>query len=496
MSGRKRIKRSSTFRRYFISIFSAILVSFIILGISMLAFVAGYWQRETVERIQSNVQHLSHLSSQYFELEIDDKYQNNPTIMLAYSLSLVSQSLGSGADIYICNLNGDIILCRDTLNVISSGNPNQICTEHAGMKVPSSVIENAKKGNYKYVGKTDKLNNSLNLLVGEPVKVGGKTIALIICTEPVEENLSPFVGSILKLFLLSALVAFVVSFIAVYIVTYTITNPLRKMSQITKSYARGDFNERITVKGHNELTELADAFNSMAQSLSALEYSRRSFVANVSHELKTPMTSIGGFIDGILDGTIPPEKEEHYLKLVSGEVKRLSRLVSSMLNLSKIEAGELSLNPKEIDLSELIFKTMLSFEQQINNKSIDITGLDTMDNNIVNADEGLIHQVVYNLIDNAVKFTPEGGYINVSVTRTDVNTTVAIKNSGQGIAPDEIRRIFERFYKVDKSRSLDTKSTGLGLYIVKSIVEMHGGSVEANSEVGEYTEFKFTIPNL
>ena len=236
--------------------------------------------------------------------------------------------------------------------------------------------------------------------------------------------------------------------------------------------------------------------NSMAQSLSALEYSRRSFVANVSHELKTPMTTIGGFIDGILDGTISQDEEERYLKIVSNEVKRLARLVSSMLNLSKIEAGELSLNLKKVDISKLIFSTLLSFEQLINNKSIDIRGLDTMDSIKVNADEGLLGQVLYNLIDNAVKFTEEGGYIDVRTEKSHDITTVTIRNSGAGVPADEIERIFERFYKVDKSRGLDTKSTGLGLYIVKSIVEMHGGTVEASSELGKYTQFKFTIPNI
>jgi signal transduction histidine kinase len=166
-----------------------------------------------------------------------------------------------------------------------------------------------------------------------------------------------------------------------------------------------------------------------------------------------------------------------------------------MLNLSKIEAGELSLNLKKVDISNLIFNTLLSFEQLINKKSIDIRGLDTINSIRVNADEGLLGQVLYNLIDNAVKFTEESGYIDVHAEQNSTVTTVTIKNSGAGVPADEIERIFERFYKVDKSRGLDTKSTGLGLYIVKSIIEMHGGTIEASSELNKYTLFRFTLPN-
>ena len=233
----------------------------------------------------------------------------------------------------------------------------------------------------------------------------------------------------------------------------------------------------------------------MATSLATQESSRRSFVANVSHELKTPMTTIGGFIDGILDGTIPPEKEKHYLEIVSGETKRLSRLVTAMLNMSKIEAGELRLQPKAFDLSQEIFNTMLNFEQLIEKKHIDIQGLDTLQPNVIYADRDMLHQVIYNLVDNAVKFT-ENGVISVSMSRTAENTTVAIRNTGtSGISSEELSRVFERFYKVDKSRSYDTKGAGLGLYICKTIIEMHGGTIGARSDGNDYVEFSFTIPN-
>ena len=266
-----------------------------------------------------------------------------------------------------------------------------------------------------------------------------------------------------------------------------LTRPLREMYKATKAYATGDFSPRVEVSGSDELAELTAAFNRMAASLALQESSRRSFVANVSHELKTPMTTIGGFIDGILDGTIPPEQEKHYLQIVS-------RLVTSMLNMAKIEAGELHLQPKPFDICQEIFNTMLNFEQIIDKKHIEIAGLDTLRPTVIYADRDMLHQVIYNLVDNAVKFT-ENGTIAVRVMQTASETTVAIRNTGtSGISSEELSRVFERFYKVDKSRSYDVKGAGLGLYICKTIIEMHGGTIHAQSNGEDFVEFSFTIP--
>jgi signal transduction histidine kinase len=233
----------------------------------------------------------------------------------------------------------------------------------------------------------------------------------------------------------------------------------------------------------------------MATALSVLESSRRSFVANVSHELKTPMTTIGGFIDGMLDGTIPPEKHDEYLSIVSGEVKRLSRLVTSMLNLSKIEAGELEIKPTNFDVVQKIVNCMLTLEQEIEKKNITINGFESLNATNVYADRDMLYQVVYNLVDNAVKFTNENGTITVFAGEDKSGKAfVSIENTGEGISSEETGRIFERFYKVDKSRSYDVKSAGLGLYLCKTIIEMHGGTIFAESEKDKFTRFTFTLP--
>ena len=221
---------------------------------------------------------------------------------------------------------------------------------------------------------------------------------------------------------------------------------------------------------------------------------QKQFVADASHELKTPMTTIGGFVDGILDGTIPKEKHHQYLAIVSGEVKRLSRMVRSMLDLAKIEAGEMKLNPAEFDLNNIVCQVIFSFEQAIESKNLDIIGLD-VDKIMVSADPDLMHQVIYNLIENAVKFVNEGGYIEVKYHNDGARTLVAIRNSGTGIAPQDLPNVFERFYKTDRSRSQDKTGVGLGLYIVRTVIQLHGGEIHVSSKEGEYTEFAFSVPS-
>ena len=242
----------------------------------------------------------------------------------------------------------------------------------------------------------------------------------------------------------------------------------------------------------DELGKLAMAFNNMASSMTTMESTRRSFIANVSHELKTPMTTIGGFIDGILDGTIPPDRERHYLEIVSAEVKRLSRLVRSMLDVAKIEAGEMKIELAPVDINDVILRTVFTFEQRIEDKHLDIRGLEA-DRVMVLADVDLIHQVVYNLIDNAVKFVNDGGYIEFSYDVQDDLTYIGVKNSGAGLSKEEVAHVFDRFYKTDKSRSMDKTGVGLGLSIVRTVINMHSGESIVRSVEGEYCEFQFTL---
>ena len=299
--------------------------------------------------------------------------------------------------------------------------------------------------------------------------------------------------AIIKLYAVSAVVPMIIMFLCIYVMTYRLTKPLKLMSEASRAMAKGDFSKRIPVTSDDEIGELAASFNMMTNSLAQLEGMRKSFVANVSHELKTPMTTIGGFIDGILDGTIEPQKQSYYLGIVSDEVKRLSRLVQSMLSMSRLESGEFVLKKELFDFGQLLCTIVISQEQRIEEKKLNITGLDELQCLSVNADKDLIYQAVYNLVDNAIKFTDENGTINFTLKSENKKMVFTVTNTGKGIPEKDLPYVFQRFYKVDKSRSASKNSTGIGLYIVKTIFTSHSGTVTVGSKENEFTTFKVVM---
>ncbi len=327
------------------------------------------------------------------------------------------------------------------------------------------------------------------------VDAEGKTIGTVISTAPLSAT-RQLLSTVAKLYLFSAAIPLTLMFFAIYAMTYRMTKPLKLMSEAARAMAKGDFSKRIPVTSDDEIGELAVSFNQMTNSLAQLESMRKSFVANVSHELKTPMTTIGGFIDGILDGTIEQEKQSYYLGIVSDEIKRLSRLVQSMLSMAKLESGEFVLRPELFDFRELLCTIVISQEQRIEEKKITITGLDEVESVSIRADRDLIHQVLYNLVDNAIKFTEEKGNIDFAVKSDNKKLTFTIQNSGKGIPEKELPYVFERFYKVDKSRSANKNSTGLGLYIVKTILKAHAGTITVKSRENDFTAFIVTLPTV
>ena len=334
--------------------------------------------------------------------------------------------------------------------------------------------------------------------MGVPIQVlsdNGATVTIgAVFTASSIYSLQVYRTEALRMFLIAAAAVFMLSFIMVWLFSYRLVRPLHEMSLAAHSFGEGNFSVRVPVTSNDEIGQLALAFNNMAASLASGETVRRNFIANVSHELKTPMTTIAGFIDGILDGTIPPEQQEKYLKIVSTEVKRLSRLVRTMLDLSRIDNGELKLRPGRFDLTNTILSALLSFEKAIEDKHLEVRGLEDAESLFVDGDPDMIHQVMYNLIENAVKFTNEGGYIEIHVEDKADRDVVRVKNSGAGIPPDEVDMIFERFYKTDKSRSYDKNGMGLGLYIVRTIIGLHGGEITVSSVENEYCEFQFWLP--
>jgi signal transduction histidine kinase len=287
--------------------------------------------------------------------------------------------------------------------------------------------------------------------------------------------------------------AWVVAFAVSFFLTGHILRPIKKMRTAARKIASGNFNERISVTSNDEIGQLAEAFNSMTDSLNELENMRSSFISDVSHELRTPMTIICGFIEGMQDGTIPPEQHGKYFDTVLSEVKRLSRLVNDLLEASRLEQGRVKLTKKNVDMNRLVAESVFSYEKQLTEKRIDVNLELDEEECFAFADKDSIKRVMINLIDNAIKFTPDGGEIFVSTERRDKKVYVSVRNSGEGIAKEDLKHIWERFYKTDKSRSVDKKGVGLGLHIVKTIISQHGGEIYAESEEGKYASFTFVL---
>ena len=304
--------------------------------------------------------------------------------------------------------------------------------------------------------------------------------------------LTSFRNDVLKMFLFAAIAALTISFFAVGLFSYKMVRPLREMAEAARCFGSGDFSRRVPVTSDDEIGELAVAFNNMAASLSSSEGTRRSFIANVSHELKTPMTTIAGFIDGILDGTIPPEQEKEYLRIISDEARRLSRLVRRMLEVSQLQSRDLTRTKAPFDVCESMRRVLISMEKKITDRGLDVDA-DIPDSGImVLGDNDLITQVIYNLLENATKFARAGSTLYLGLAVTNGRAVVSVRNEGDTIPAEEIPLLFERFHKSDKSRSEDKDGVGLGLYIVKTILEQHREHIAVTSENG-LTTFAFTL---
>ncbi len=291
-------------------------------------------------------------------------------------------------------------------------------------------------------------------------------------------------------------VAILLTVLLISIILRKFTSPLVDMNRIAKSYAKGNFEERVAVTSADEIGQLAVSFNAMAEDLQDLEDMRRSFVANVSHELKSPLASMWGFLQAMLDGSIPEDEHMEYMQLVLDETRRLSALIDDLLNLSTMESGDLPMKPSVFDINELIVRTLFTFERRIDEKELEVDLKFAQESTIVWADRERITQVVRNLIDNALKYLDRKGTLSIrsNIRAKENRVYIAIADTGAGIPAEDVKRVFERFYKVDKAHTPRKEGTGLGLSIVNRIIEQHNCTVEVESILGEGTTFTFSLP--
>ena len=466
----------STYIRNFASTAAMIIVSFLLIGVAFGIISRSVFLSETRERVMSSSKEITSMATAY--AREGDLHSLELNMMLTMVASSTEQH------IFITSPEGYVITCSDA----------SLHCGHLGLGLGESVSA-ALPGNGVAVFFDDLggFYPDTHYTVASALTAGnGALLGYLFVSRDTETALSVW-ETILPLLFFISLIVLVIALGFGLANSHYLTQPLREMADAARRFGRGNLSVRVDIHRDDEIGELADAFNSMADSLEKSEYRRSEFIANVSHELKTPMTTIAGFADGILDGTIPPESQGKYLQTISSETKRLARLVRSMLELSRLQAGDRSeLLNQSFDISEVLRRTLLNFADKIEQRQLDVD-FQVPENPIwVLGNADAITQVVYNLLDNAIKFSKFVTQLGISLWKDNIKAYVSVRNHGNTIPESELPLLFDRFHKSDRSRSQDRDGVGLGLYIVKTILNNHDEDIAVTSKQG-VTEFLFTL---
>ncbi len=427
------------------------------------------------------------------EIVLNSANNRDPSLFINYIQTL---AVNTGSIIWITRLDGTLIF----FSSIPAYMEDQLITSEDGFpRLPhqDQYDQNAEKyrtgdfyGLFRKTG-VDWLTLTQSFSIGNGYS-GTKSGGMIFIHTQVPA-IYQMKSSILLIFLVSGAVGAIVALLFVTLLSRRTIKPLNQIKQVARKVAAGEFSQRIPIKGKDEIAELADSFNHMVVALENLEHMRRDFIGNVSHELRTPVTTIKGFVEGILDGVIPPDRQAYYLTIVRDEIRRMQNLVNELLDLARMQAGEVTLKPSEFDINELIRRCVISLQQMLIEKNLEFKAKFESERMFVHADPDAIQRVIINLIHNAVKFTPANGEITVSTRVEKDKVVISVEDTGKGIMAEELPYIFERFYKTDKSRSADRTGLGLGLAIVRSIIVSHNETIKVESQEGLGTRFIFTL---
>ena len=470
----------TTFGRTFWAFALILLVTLSLVGLSFQILVRNFLTERAYEDLKNDSSAIAQVASAY----ATGGDLRNPNFLATLAVAAdVSDN-----EAIICNSRGQIILCSSS--PLGCNHQGLTISDHNYLKqvatrpyVVSSGLINGLYEDERFVVSTAIRGRGDNFL------------GLVMVSTPTATTVS-ILERMSDIYLFVSVLVVLVAVVIMTIYTRKNSQPLRDMAKTATAFGHGNLNARAQVPkaAPDEIRELALAFNNMAQSLEKSEYGRKEFVANVSHELKTPMTTIGGYVDGILDGTIPQDQQDRYLQIVSDETKRLNRLVRSMLDISQLQE---SMVPEEkktcFDIAECAGQVLITFEGKINGKQLDVQVDFPEHPTVTFACEDYITQVIYNLVDNAVKFCPQAGALGLRIREDGKKAYISISNTGASIPAQELPLLFERFHKLDKSRSQNREGWGLGLYIVKTLVCSHGEDISVSSTDG-ITEFTFTLP--
>ncbi len=459
------------------------------------------------------------LSYRYQLKEIQTTLDRNAGFISSYANAALTKGDSLGDEDFI-NYIRSAVLLTDTTVLVCNTNGQVLCAAGSNLgeefsssqslfMVPSWATNQLLKSqsysgvttfNDMLTGKCYVTGQLLSPLLQDPVTgeyVSSGVPAGLLFVAADATSVLEFLHSTFQLFFITAAAVLLISLVICSITVQRMVDPLKGICAFAHKFAHGEVDTRVTeyTNRNDEIGELAIAFNAMADSLAQAEQKRSEFVANVSHELKTPMTTIAGFADGILDGTIPPEKERESLQVISSETRRLSRLVRRMLELSRLQSSERVAAQEQFDAAEVLLRVLVSLEAKITEKDLDVQTELPDGPVMVWGDPDAVTQVCYNLLDNAVKFSSLHGRLTLKINTKAGKAYIAIGNQGETIPPDQLTHIFDRFHKADSSRSTHKDGVGLGLYIVKTILNTYKEDITVTSQDG-FTEFTFTLSEV
>ena len=468
----------SIYLRNFVATALLVTVCFFVISVAIVGIGRSYIISENQDKMENCAEEVSRIAAAV------SRSDSLSSWTLSMNLSAVANSTGN--HIFLTDPSGMVVCCSDRA---------MVC-DHLGRQVGGAFFSRlSAEGSNREISSLDGLYGKGRYVVAREIRSADDSLLGYVFVSNAIDNMLGAWSAFLSIAAVVGLIVLLIALVMSLVFSKRMARPLDEMAAASRKFARGDFSVRVRQEDDptDEMGALIESFNKMADSLESAEKRRSEFIANISHELRTPMTTIAGFADGILDGTIPREEEEKYLRSIRDETRRLSRLVRNMLDLSQMKNRVSDPARRQVfDLTELIMQTMLSFEDRATKKNLDVDPQLPDDPMMVVADRDAITQVIYNLIDNAVKFAAEGSCITIRLYKENGKAFVSIQDRGETIPPEDLPFIFDRFHKSDRSRSLDKDGVGLGLYLVKAIINSHDEDIAVKSADG-VTEFVFTL---
>lgn len=466
------------------SLYLKFIVTYLIFGLLGFLVIATFSSRMTLQYLTQQKADTLYREANYISANFVRSYYSDspdaPSLETVYSHF---QALDTYLDASVWLLNAD-----GTLMV----NSESSYSENSHTKIED--FDPTEMGSSYYtIGNFYGFFKDETLSVTAPITYNFRTRGYVLIHMPMS-ILTAERDGLLNITYVTLLLIFTLSLLILVAFTFTVYRPLKKITEAARQYAQGNFKYQLAINGEDEIGELAATLIYMAHELDETDEYQKKFVANISHDFRSPLTSIKGYVEAMLDGTIPPEMQEKYLKIVLMETERLNKLTSGLLTLNSFDTKKNRLDITSFDINKIIKNTVSSFEGQCLDRHISIELLFDAKEQFVSADMGKIQQVMYNLLDNAIKFSPNGSQITIETTLRHEKVFISVKDQGIGIPRDSMKKIWERFYKTDASRGKDKKGTGLGLSIVKEIITSHGEHINAISTEGVGTEFIFTLP--